>query len=242
MQIIPAIDLKSGRCVRLNKGKFDQIKIYSSNPVGTSMSFEKNGAKNLHIVDLDGAKNSELSQFDVIAAIRIATKLNIQVGGGVKDRATVQKLIDNGVNRVVIGSLSVSDIKQTKEIIKEFGSDKIILALDVNINADGIPMVATHGWQKESTTSLDSLIEKYQEVGLEHVLCTDISRDGMLTGPNFSLYETYLKKYPKIKFQASGGVSSLDDLTKLKNNKASAVIIGKALYENKFTLAEALNI
>ncbi|MDC0535591.1 1-(5-phosphoribosyl)-5-[(5-phosphoribosylamino)methylideneamino]imidazole-4-carboxamide isomerase [Francisellaceae bacterium] len=242
MRIIPAIDLKSGKCVRLNKGKFDQIKVYSSNPVGMAMTFEEHGAKSLHIVDLDGAKNSQLSQLDVIKAVRIATRLNIQVGGGVKDRDTAEKLLDHGVDRVVIGSLSVSDIPQTKAIIEEFGSDKIVLALDVNINDEGVPMVATHGWQQESSTSLDELIEEYKKVGLKHVLCTDISRDGMLTGPNLSLYQTCVKQHPKIQFQASGGVSSLNDLKALKENKLSGVIIGKAIYENKFTLDDALNI
>ncbi len=143
---------------------------------------------------------------------------------------------------MVIGSLSVADIEQTKAIIKEFGNDRIILALDVNISEDGKPMVATHGWQKESTTCLNDLVDEYKQVGLKHVLCTDISRDGMLTGPNTELYQACVKHYPKIQFQASGGVSSLEDLRVLKNNSLSGVIIGKALYENKFSLNDALSI
>lgn len=242
MNIIPAIDLQSGQCVRLSKGQFDRVSVYSDDPVGTAVKFEKAGAKFLHIVDLDGAKNSRFSQTNVISAIRQATNLTIQVGGGINNKEIVQNLINAGVDRVVIGSLAVKDIIATKAIINEFGHNHVVLAFDVNIDLDGVPIVATGGWQHKSEYALDAMMQKYSDVGLKHVLCTDISRDGMLSGPNVALYKSYIDQFRQIEFQASGGVSSLEDLQILKKNDVNAVIIGKAIYENKFSLEQALSI
>lgn len=165
--------------------------------------------------------------------------MTLQVGGGIKDFATIDKLIAIGVDRVVLGSIAVKDIELTKRFFDKYGAHKIVLALDVYIKG-GVPYVATHGWQESSTTTLDEIIQTYLASGLEYVLCTDISRDGMLLGPNFELYNVYSALYPDLKLMASGGVGSLYDLDVLKSQEAYGVIIGKALYEDKFSIHEAL--
>lgn len=239
MNIFPAIDLINGKCVRLEKGDFNKTTTYQLEPKDVAKSYQQAGAKFIHVVDLDGAKKGQACQYETIEQIRKNCDMALQVGGGIKDFATIDKLLDIGVDRVVIGSLAVKDIELTKKFFEKYGAEKIVLALDVFIK-EGTPYIATHGWQESSTTTLDQIIQTYLADGLEYVLCTDISRDGMLQGPNFDLYRIYSSIYPDVKFMASGGVGSLEDLEILKGQNTYGVIIGKALYENKFTLQEAL--
>ncbi|GGF94904.1 MULTISPECIES: 1-(5-phosphoribosyl)-5-[(5-phosphoribosylamino)methylideneamino]imidazole-4-carboxamide isomerase [Cysteiniphilum] len=239
MNIIPAIDLINGQCVRLQKGDFNAITQYTVTPEDMAMNYQQSGASYLHVVDLDGAKQGKLKQLDVINRIRNSTTSIMQVGGGIKDEETIDNLLSIGVDRVVLGSIAVKDYDQTVRFIERFGADKIVLALDVNI-VNGTPMVATHGWVNTSDQSLYNVIDYYLVYGLEHVLCTDISKDGMLQGANTQLYQDLVAKYPNISFQASGGIGALADLHNLKKTKVQNVIVGRALYENKFSLNEAL--
>lgn len=236
MIIYPAIDLIDGKCVRLEKGDFDSKKEYSANPSEVLNGYHAAGAQWTHIVDLDAAKDSHNRQLSVIKGLCALNGLSIQSGGGVRSAADVEELLNAGIDRVVIGSMAVKEKEATKKIIEHFGVDKICLAMDVQEN-DGQYYVAIHGWQEGSSEELFSLIDEYKELGLKHVLCTDISKDGMLTGCNFDLYAQLTEAYPDIKFQASGGVHALEDITQLN---CDGVIIGKALYENKFTINEAL--
>ncbi|MDA7742321.1 1-(5-phosphoribosyl)-5-[(5-phosphoribosylamino)methylideneamino]imidazole-4-carboxamide isomerase [Francisellaceae bacterium] len=242
MNIIPAIDLINGKCVRLEKGDFDSVKEYAGSALEVAQSYEAAGAEYLHIVDLDGAKNKALSQSNLIGDICRATKLIVQVGGGVRSLKDVEYLLELGVNRIVIGSLAVKNNAVTKAIISKYGADNIVLALDVNIDAQGAPNIATDGWQTGGDVTLWDAVAIYQDYGLKHVLCTDIVRDGMLEGPSLNLYAECIKKFPSIQWQASGGVSVLGDLNELLKIGASGVIIGKALYEERFRLSEALNV
>lgn len=239
MNIIPAIDLINGQCVRLQKGDFNAVTQYTVRPEDMAMNYQQSGANYLHVVDLDGAKQGRLKQLDVIKGIRNSTTSIMQVGGGIKDEETIDSLLSIGVDRVVLGSIAVKDHEQTVRLFERFGADKIVLALDVNI-VNGTPMVATHGWINASDQSLYDVIDYYLAYGLAHVLCTDISKDGMLQGANTQLYQDLVAKYPNILFQASGGIGALADLHNLKKTKVQSVIVGRALYENKFSLNEAL--
>lgn len=242
MNIIPAIDLKNGHCVRLKKGHFEDIAYYDVKPEKVAKAYERDGASWLHLVDLDGAQSGTISQRQIINRIVQTTNLNVQVGGGIQSPEIVETLLNQGASRVVIGSLAVYDRTLTSQMLKQFSPDRIVLALDVHVSENGVPMVVTHGWQTISEVSLEELIHDYQSEGLKHVLCTDISFDGMLTGPNNALYQWLLNQYPTIRFYASGGVASLNDIALLKASGVSDVIIGKALYENRFSLREALNV
>lgn len=239
MKIYPAIDLIEGQVVRLTKGDFKQKTVYDSDPVATAKKFQDLGAEYLHIVDLDGAKAGEPQQSSLIKSIVEATALKIQVGGGIRSAEHVRELIEAGVDRVIIGSLAVKDIALTKEILAKFGGDRITLGLDVFLE-ENIPMLATHGWQSVSQTSVFSLLDQYADTGLSQVLCTDISRDGTLTEPNFQLYETMAQSFSDICILASGGISSLEQIKTLKNQSVGGAIIGKGIYEKAMDLGEIL--
>ena len=236
MIIYPAIDLIDGAVVRLHKGDFDRLTAYSTNPVCVAQSYADSGAKWLHLVDLDGAKNPENRQIGLIGQIIENTGLNVQVGGGIRSFDDVETLIAAGASRVVIGSLAVRDVEKTKSIFDAFGPERICLAADVISQHDRFH-IAVSGWQEASSIGLFSFIETYLESGLRHTLCTDIDRDGTLTGCNRDLYEMVKQAFPNLRLQASGGVSVLDDLVGLP---ADGVIIGKALYEGRFDIKEAL--
>jgi phosphoribosylformimino-5-aminoimidazole carboxamide ribotide isomerase len=240
MDIFPAIDLKNGQCVRLTQGDFDTAKIYEADPVLQAQKFAAAGAAWLHMVDLDGAKAGEMRQFDVIAALAKQTPLKIQVGGGIRDAAIIQKLLDAGIKRVVIGSLAVKEPKLVQSWLKQFGPDKIVLAFDVKLNANNDPEILTHGWQAGSNQSLWDVLKEYSECGLETILCTDVSRDGMLAGANNQLYQTIQQRWPKLNILASGGVSNLSDLIALSGLGLTGAIVGKAIYENRIDLADAI--
>ncbi len=236
MIIYPAIDLIDGAVVRLHKGDFDRLTAYSNNPVCVAHSYADAGAKWLHLVDLDGAKNPKNRQISLIGQIIDNTGLNVQVGGGIRSFDDVTTLIAAGASRVVIGSLAVRDIETTKRIFDAFGPERICLAADVIWHNDGFH-IAVSGWQEASSLGLFSFIETYLDNGLRHTLCTDIDRDGTLAGCNRDLYEMVKQAFPNLRLQASGGVSVLDDLVGLPTD---GVIIGKALYEGRFTVKEAL--
>lgn len=240
MIIYPAIDLRNGKCVRLYKGQFDQETVYHTEPHSIAAKFVAEGATWLHIVDLDGAKDAANSQANLIADLTRQLPIQIQTGGGIRNKEQIKRLLDGGVTRVIVGSLAVSAPNEVAEWLSYFGSNKLILAFDIKFAADKIPYVATHGWQKISEQSLFALLDHYRQFGLQHVLCTDIDRDGALTGPNMELYQTLQADYTDLQFQASGGVSSLDDLRALRQQQLAGAIIGRSLYENKFTLREAL--
>lgn len=236
MIIYPAIDLIDGKCVRLHKGDFARQTTYNFDPVDITKAYKQNGAKWLHVVDLDGAKNPVSRQTGLITKIIQESGLNVQTGGGARSLNDVQTLIDAGASRVVISSMAIKNPDLAKRIIVNFGTDRICLAADV-IEQNHTYKIAVSGWQESSTISLNDFLTDYQSAGIKHVLCTDISKDGTMQGCNFSLYKDLVQNFPGLSIQASGGIHALQDL---KNLTTNGVIIGKALYEGAFTLREAL--
>ncbi|ABR75120.1 1-(5-phosphoribosyl)-5-[(5-phosphoribosylamino)methylideneamino]imidazole-4-carboxamide isomerase [Actinobacillus succinogenes] len=238
--IIPALDLIEGQVVRLYQGDYAQQTLYSDNPIAQFQCYVDQGAQQLHLVDLTGAKDPVKRQTELIGKIIEATKCKIQVGGGIRTEQDVADLLAVGANRVVIGSTAVKRPEMVKGWFEKYGAEKFVLALDVNIDASGQKIIAVSGWQEASGVSLEELIEDYQSVGLQHVLCTDISRDGTLAGSNVNLYKEICTKYPEIQFQSSGGIGSLADIAALKGLGVAGVIVGRALLEGKFNVAEAI--
>jgi len=248
--IIPAIDLIEGNVVRLYQGDYQQKTQYQLNPIELVIDYANQGANWLHIVDLTGAKDTSKRQLSLISDMVKTGKMQFQAGGGIRTEEDVKQLLEVGVSRVVIGSLAAKQPKIVKTWMKTYGPEKIVLALDININTQGQKMIATHGWQQDSGVELESLVDDFLEVGLKHVLCTDISKDGTLAGPNQNLYEELAEKYPQISWQTSGGVSSLKDIEQLKpvllntgsqNDTPSGVILGRSLLEGKFTVKDAID-
>ena len=238
MRIIPAIDLKDGKCVRLFKGDFEKTTEYSNDPVEVGRRFSALDVHDLHVVDLDGARSGKQSNHAIVQTIAAETGLDIQLGGGIRDRSTVANWLDIGVQRCVIGSLAVTQIPTVIEWLAEFGSDRLVLALDVNVIDDGTPMLATHGWTRDAGVSLWECIDRYVGTEIKHVLCTDIGRDGAMTGPNVDLYVEILKRYPQLSLQASGGVRNIGDLQQLRSHGVPAAISGRALLDGEITTAE----
>ncbi len=240
MIIYPAIDLRGGRVVRLTEGKFDQEKTYGDDPLAVAKDFAAAGAAWLHVVDLDGAKDPTQRQTALVQKLARECGLQVQTGGGIRDESQIAALLAAGAQRVIVGSLAARQPELVRGWLQKFGAGKIILSPDVRIGADGIPRVAAAGWQESTGIALDDFLAGYLPAGLVHILCTDISRDGKLTGPNTALYAQLVKQFPSLQIQASGGVSSLDDLRLLKTTGSAGAIVGRALYEKKFTLKEAL--
>lgn len=238
--IIPAIDLIEGKVVRLYQGDYEQTTEYTLDPIDVVNQYADDGAQWLHIVDLTGAKDTAKRQLQLISDMVATKRMRFQSGGGVRTKADVQGLLNAGVERVVIGSLAVTQPELVEAWMQEFGPEHIVLALDINIDEQGNKFVATHGWQKDSGVSIETLIKRYSKVGLQHVLCTDISRDGTLQGANDSLYSEVAKQFPDIQWQASGGIGSLKDIEVLKPTNVAGVILGRALLEGKFTVKEAI--
>ena len=240
MIIYPAIDLRGGRVVRLTEGKFDQEKSYGDDPVAVARGFAADGATWLHVVDLDGAKDPTKRQTALVEKIARGSGLRMQTGGGIRDETQIAALLAAGAQRVIVGSLAVRQPDLVLSWLMSFGPERIILAPDVRLDASGVPRIAAAGWQETTGVALDDFLTGYLAVGLKHILCTDISRDGRLTGPNNALYAGLVKRFPSLQIQASGGVSSLADLQAARATGAAGVIVGRALYEKKFTLQEAL--
>jgi len=240
MIIYPAIDLRGGRVVRLTEGKFDQEKSYGDDPLAVARGFKAAGATWLHVVDLDGAKDPAQRQTPLVEKLAAESGLRVQSGGGIRDEVQVDALLKAGVRRVIVGSLAVRAPELVRGWLKSFGPEHIILSPDVRLDAAGVPRIAAAGWQETTGVALDDFLNDYLAAGLIHILCTDISRDGRLTGPNSALYASLVQKFPTLHIQASGGVASLDDLRLLKGTGSAGAIVGRALYEKKFTLQEAL--
>ncbi len=238
MRIVPAIDLQGGKCVRLLKGDFEQTTEYSDNPARIAARFSTLQVKDLHIVDLDGARLGEQQNRSSIRAILEETSLTVQLGGGIRDERTVSDWLDIGVSRCVIGSMAVTKPDTVRQWLSDFGGDRIVLALDVNVADDGTPRLTTHGWTAESEVSLWEAIENYLPFGLEHVLCTDVDRDGALTGPNVELYSEVLYRFPGLKLQASGGVRDIVDLETLRDAGLPAAITGRAMLDGRISSKE----
>lgn len=240
MLILPAIDLQNGECVRLLRGDFDASTQYGD-PFAQIESFARAGAEWVHIVDLDGAKAGEPVQHDLIGKLARATSLKIQCGGGVRERAHIESLLEAGATRVVVGSAAVRRPDEVKDWIGALGAGRVCAALDLR-EEGGAWEVAVHGWAAGSGQRLDDVLQAYASSALRHVLVTDISRDGALTGPNTALMRDLMARWPNLAFQASGGVSQLADLRALKQAGAPAAIVGRALYERRFTLEQALAV
>jgi phosphoribosylformimino-5-aminoimidazole carboxamide ribotide isomerase len=238
MRIIPAIDLRDGRCVRLLKGDFDKETEYSSNPVEIGRQFSQLDVGDLHIVDLDGALTGTQRNRHIVAELVRESGLDVQVGGGIRSRDDVADWLDKGVSRCVVGSLAVREPELVMSWLEEFGPDAIVIALDVRIEARERPMLTTQGWTEESDISLWECLDEFEQVAIKHVLCTDVMRDGTLTGPNFGLYSEILNRYPSLQLQSSGGVRDIDDLNLLRELGVPAAITGKALLDGKITAEE----
>ena len=241
MKVIPAIDLQGGKCVRLFQGDFARTTEYSDDPAAIARQFSELGTTDLHIVDLDGARSGTQDNRSIIATIATDSNLAIQVGGGIRDRQTVEDWLAAGVSRCVVGSLTITEPDAVKSWLVTFGADKIVLALDVKISEDGVPMITTHGWTRTADTSVYESIRDFQRVGLRHVLCTDVSRDGAMTGPNFELYSGIAARFPDLQLQASGGVRHIKDLEKLRELGIPAAITGRALLDGTISTAEMLS-
>ncbi|MBU3023356.1 1-(5-phosphoribosyl)-5-[(5-phosphoribosylamino)methylideneamino]imidazole-4-carboxamide isomerase [Aestuariibacter sp. A3R04] len=238
--IIPAIDLIDGAVVRLYQGDYNQKTQYEKKPVDVVHDYADQGAKWLHIVDLTGAKDTSKRQLTLIKQMVDTQRMKFQAGGGIRTEADVAQLLDAGVSRVVIGSLAVKEPELVKGWMNKYGPESIVLALDVNIDDQGQRMIATHGWQENSGISLEALLTEFKEVGVKHVLCTDISRDGTLQGSNVALYSNVSGVFPEVSWQASGGIGGLDDIRALRPTGVGGVILGRALLEGKFTVEEAI--
>ncbi len=240
MRIIPAIDIIEGKCVRLTKGDYSTKKIYNENPLEVAKEFEDAGIEYLHVVDLDGAKASQIINYKVLEQIASKTNLKIDFGGGLKSDQDLEIAFNSGANQITGGSIAVKNAVVFESWIKKFGAEKIILGADFYPDETG-GKIATNGWQEESSLQLIPFINEYQSKGIQYVICTDISKDGMLQGPSFKIYEEILNSSKDIKLIASGGISTFDELPKLAELGCEGVIIGKAIYENKISLKQLEN-
>lgn len=239
--IIPALDLIDGNVVRLHQGDYQQRRNYDGDPASRLQDYQSQGASQLHLVDLTGAKNPAGRQIDLLHKLIKSVSIPVQIGGGIRSEKDVEALLNAGANRVVVGSTAVKDPQTVQQWFNRFGNESLVLALDIRIDDKGNKNVAIHGWQDDSELTLEQLIALYQPYGLKHILCTDISRDGTLSGSNTALYKELTEKYPDIDFQSSGGIGSLDDIRVLRPTGVKGVIVGRALLENKFSVAEAIS-
>jgi phosphoribosylformimino-5-aminoimidazole carboxamide ribotide isomerase len=238
--IIPALDLIEGQVVRLYQGDYGKVTEYKVDPIKQFNAYFDAGSKWLHLVDLTGAKNTKDRQLTLISKLLSAIQANIQIGGGIRTEQDVIDLLNAGAKRVVVGSTAVKEPQRVKSWIKKYGVEQIVLALDINVDALGQRNVAISGWQEDSGVTIETLLDSYLEVGLKHVLCTDISRDGTLSGSNVELYRDLCRQYPQIEFQSSGGIGSLDDIAALRGTGIAGVIVGRALLDGKFSVEAAI--
>ncbi len=240
MILIPAIDLLDGRCVRLLHGDFKQVTHYPSTAAELARDYAQAGAEWLHVVDLAASRDGNAADTSALFGLLGQASQSVQTGGGVRNRDDVSRRLDAGAARVVIGSLSVTDSKGFISWLEHFGVEQLVAALDVRMDDQGVPWPRIHGWTGRGDRDMWQLLDELVTGGLRHLLCTDISRDGALSGPNLDLYAEITDRYPGLQLQASGGVSRLDDLQLLKPTGAAGVITGKALLEKRFSVAEAL--
>jgi phosphoribosylformimino-5-aminoimidazole carboxamide ribotide isomerase len=233
MKIIPAIDIINGQCVRLSQGDYSTRKIYDTDPLAVAQRFEDAGIAHLHLVDLDGAKQGKIINWNVLENIAANTTLQIDFGGGIKTNKDIEIAFDSGAAQVTCGSIAVKNAELVYDWIDKYGSEKLILGADVKNK-----MVAVNGWTETTSMSVDNLLKQYLTKGLKTVICTDIATDGMLQGPNAGLYKEIIDSHPSIRLIASGGVSAIDDLRTLQDIGLYGAIVGKAIYENKISLEE----
>lgn len=233
MQIIPAIDLIDGKCVRLTEGDYAQKKIYNEDPLEVAKAFEGIGLMRLHLVDLDGAKAGEVVNWKVLEKIANQTALKIDFGGGIKQETTLKSVLDAGAAYATIGSLAVKNRILFEEWIERFGSEVFMLGADVYEEK-----IAIGGWIEKTNIDVYEFIQSYINKGIGQLFCTDIQKDGKLEGPSTELYKKIIQKFPSLQLIASGGVSNLQDLTNLRTIGCAAAIVGKAIYENRITLKE----
>lgn len=236
MRIIPAIDVIDGKCVRLSKGDYSTQKIYNENPLEVAKMFQDHGVQYLHLVDLDGAKASHIVNYKVLETIASKTNLSIDFGGGLKSNEDLRIAFESGANQITGGSIAVKNSDIFKNWLQNYGPDKIILGADAMDEK-----VAVSGWLEESDKELLPFIKNYENVGVNYVICTDISKDGMLQGPSFELYKKILKETTNIKLIASGGISTFDELPKLAEMGCEGTIVGKAIYEQKISMKQLEN-
>jgi phosphoribosylformimino-5-aminoimidazole carboxamide ribotide isomerase len=236
MQIIPAIDIIEGKCVRLTEGDYAQKKIYNEDPLEVAKAFEGIGLMRLHLVDLDGAKAGEVVNWKVLEKIANNTELKIDFGGGIKTEAILKTVLDTGATYATIGSLAVKNELLFQEWIARFGANTFMLGADVFEEK-----IAIGGWMEKTEISVFDFMKSYIDKGMKQIFCTDIKKDGKLQGPSIELYQKIIEQFPTLQLIASGGVSSLDDLIELEEIGCAAAIVGKAIYENKITISELAN-
>lgn len=236
MQIIPAIDIIDGKCVRLTQGDYDQKTIYNSNPLEVAKAFEDAGLQRLHLVDLDGAKAGAIKNWKILEAIAGATSLVVDYGGGIKTEDDLRTVFRSGAAFATIGSLAVKNETLFVEWIQKYGAEKFLLGADVKEEK-----IAVGGWLETTEIDIFSFLEKYIGYGITQVFCTDVSKDGKLEGPSIGLYQKIIHRFPDLIFIASGGVATLEDLEELKLIGCCGVIVGKAIYENRINLSELIN-
>jgi phosphoribosylformimino-5-aminoimidazole carboxamide ribotide isomerase len=233
MRIIPAIDIIDGKCVRLTQGDYAQKKVYNENPLEVAKTFEDAGLRYLHLVDLDGARAGKVTNWKVVESITSRTNLYVDFGGGIKTDDEIARLFDSGVKQANVGSIAVKDPGVVHRWIEAHGGERIILSADVKNE-----LIAIGGWKENSAINIIDFIESFLRKGITYVACTDISTDGMLQGPNVTLYEKLLKTFPSVRLIASGGVSGVEDLENLKKINVDGVIVGKAIYEGRISLQQ----
>jgi phosphoribosylformimino-5-aminoimidazole carboxamide ribotide isomerase len=238
MLLIPAIDLRQGRCVRLYQGDFAAETRYELEPHELLMRYRALGASWLHVVDLDGAREGVLTNRSVILSLASQRAVRLQVGGGVRSAETIDDLLTHGVQRVILGSAAIERPQEVAEWLARFGPERVALALDVRLDVDGTPHVRTRGWTQGTTLSLWEALDRYAAGSVKHVLCTDTERDGAMRGPNLDLYRAAVARLPHVDWQASGGVRDAADLQALAQIGVSAAISGKALLEERIPLEE----
>ncbi len=236
MQLIPAIDLKDGRCVRLLRGEFDQETRYELEPAVLAKRYSDWGADWLHVVDLDGAQSGERLNGPVIEGLA-GYGLKTQVGGGIRSPEDLQQVLQ-WADRAVVGSMAILSPEAFITALKTYGSERLTLAVDIKLDPNGTARIVTHGWQTESSLTLDDGLALFADHGLRHVLCTDVARDGAMQGPNVDLYGSCIDRWPQLSWQASGGVRHADDLASLAKAGAAGAIAGKALLENRMPVEE----
>lgn len=233
IELIPAIDIIDGKCVRLTKGDYDQKKVYNENPVEVAQHFESLGFKRLHVVDLDGAKSKHIVNDDVLRAITAATSLVVDFGGGIKTEEDIEKAFDAGAAMVTVGSIAVTNPQLFLNWVEQYGAERLILGADVRNGK-----ISINGWKEDSSEDLLPFLKQYTDKGVRNVLCTEISKDGTLQGPAIDLYQQIMKAYPDMHLIASGGVSCNDDIRALETADIPAVVFGKAFYEGKIKVEE----
>jgi phosphoribosylformimino-5-aminoimidazole carboxamide ribotide isomerase len=238
MLLIPAIDLRGGHCVRLYQGDFSAETRYAPGPLELLARYQTFGASWVHVVDLDGARDGVLANRSVIAALARSAGVKLQVGGGVRTPAVIEDLLGAGVERVVVGSAAIEQPEEAARWLAHFGAERICFAFDVRLDAKGEPRPRTRGWTEGSQLTLWQALTPFVAVGLKHVLCTDIERDGAMTGPNLSLYRSAVQRFPQLAWQASGGVRDATDLAALARLGVAAAVSGKALLEERMTSEE----